>query len=138
MNLTHIPAVNATLNGIAALFLLLGWLAVRRGNLVRHRQFMLSAFAVSAVFMAFYLYYHYTIGTVTRYQGQGLLRGLYFFILITHIPLAMLVVPGCLLALGFAWKKRFDLHVRVTRWLWPVWMYVSVTGVMIYLMLYVF
>jgi putative membrane protein len=138
MNLSTIPTVNATLNGLATVFLFLGWLAVRRGDHHRHMQFMLSALGVSTVFLAFYLYYHFNIGSVTRYHGAGFMRGLYLFILFTHIPLAMVVVPGCLTALWHAWKKRFDRHVRVTRWLWPVWMYVSITGVLIYLMLYIF
>ncbi len=134
----QIPAINATLNAVATFFLLVGWWAIRKGARRRHMQFMVAALGFSAAFLAFYLYYHFNVGAVTRYERQGLIRWIYFFVLFTHIPLAMLVVPGCLAAVWYAIRQRFDRHVRITRWLWPVWMYVSVTGVIIYLMLYVF
>lgn len=138
IELGQIPAINATLNGIATCLLVGGWIAIKNGHQRRHMQLMIGAVVVSALFLAFYLYYHFNVGAVTRYERQGLIRWVYFFVLFTHIPLAMLVVPGCLAAVWRAYKQQFDRHVRITRWLWPVWMYVSVTGVIIYLMLYVF
>jgi len=133
-----LPTLNAALNAAAAVLLLLGWVAVKRGAVRRHQWLMVGALAMSTAFLASYLLYHYTVQGVTRYQGEGLSRLLYFFILLTHTPLATLMVPFIAAAVWFAYRGRFDRHVRVTRWLWPVWMYVSVTGVLIYLMLYVF
>jgi uncharacterized membrane protein YozB (DUF420 family) len=136
MTLHDLPAVNATLNGIAALLLASGWLAIRWGRREMHRAFMISAIVASAVFLACYLYYH-AHHLVTRYEGQGFMRALYFFILTTHVVLAAVVPPFVIAALIQAFRGRFDRHARITRWLWPVWMYVSVTGVLVYLMLYV-
>ena len=138
IEITTIPTINASLNGVATCLLLAGWIFIHRGDRKHHMQAMIAALAVSAVFLGFYLYYHFNVGAVTRYERGGLLRATYFFILFTHIPLAMLVVPGCLAAVWHAYKKNFVKHVKITRWLWPVWMYVSVTGVAIYLMLYIF
>ena len=138
ITLQQIPAINATLNGIATALLIAGWFFIRRGDRDRHMKAMLAAVAVSACFLGFYLYYHFNVGAVTRYERTGFIRAVYFFVLFTHIPLAMVVVPGCLAALWHGLKKDFVRHVRITRWLWPVWLYVSVTGVIIYLMLYVF
>lgn len=138
IEISQIPTINATLNGFATLLLLAGWRAVRGGNTRLHMKLMLGALAVSALFLGFYLYYHFHAGAMTPYQRTGILRGVYFFVLFSHIPLAMLVVPGCLAAVWWAFRGDFVRHVRVTRWLWPVWMYVSITGVIIYLMLYVF
>ena len=132
-----LPTLNAFLNGCAALMLLLGWIAIRRGEERRHRNYMLGALAFSAAFLTSYITYHATVGTVTRYEGQGIARILYFTILLTHTPLATLMVPAILAALWFAYRRRFTTHARITRILWPVWAYVSVTGVVIYLMLYV-
>jgi len=134
-----LPTLNAALNATAAVLLLLGWAAIRRRSVRGHRRFMVAALFASAAFLSSYLLYHYLIhGAVTRYDGEGWSRLVYFAILLTHTPLAALMVPFILLAVWFAWRGRFDRHVRITRWLWPVWMYVSVTGVIIYLMLYVF
>ncbi len=137
MTVHDLPAVNATLNATAGIFLILGFIAIKSGNSKRHAQMMIAAFTTSVIFLTCYLYYHFNVQMVTRYQGQGILRIIYFFILLTHIPLAALVAPGSLLALWFAAKKNFEAHKKVTRILWPVWMYVSVTGVLVYLMLYV-
>ncbi|MCR4337802.1 MAG: DUF420 domain-containing protein [Candidatus Omnitrophica bacterium] len=133
----YLPTINATLNGLAALFLLLGWFAIRRKDQRLHQQLMISALVCSAAFLSCYLTYHFLIhGVVTRYQGEGLSRIFYFAILLTHTPLAMLIVPFALMAFWHAYRQEFDKHTRITRWLLPVWMYVSITGVLIYLMLY--
>lgn len=137
MTARDLPTLNALLNGTAAVLLLLGWLAVKRGQVKRHRAFMVAALVASALFLSSYVTYHYMVPGPTRYQGEGLSRYLYFTILLTHTPLATLMVPFILAAVWFAYRGRFDRHVRITRILWPTWMYVSVTGVLIYLMLYV-
>lgn len=135
--MVHLPTLNAALNGCAAGFLLAGYVAVKRRAVRLHQWFMAGALASSALFLTSYLYYHYTAGAVTRYEGAGFMRALYFAILLTHTPLAALMAPAILLAVWYAWRRRYDRHTQITRWLWPVWMYVSVTGVAIYLMLYV-
>ena len=136
MTIHDLPTVNASLNGLAALWLAGGWIAIRRGNVNLHKRFMIAAMITSAVFLSCYLYYH-AHHLVTKYQGEGLLRPIYFLILITHVFLAAIVPPFAIAAVVQAYKGRFDRHVRITRWLWPVWMYVSITGVIVYLMLYV-
>lgn len=137
MTAADLPAVNASLNFCAAMLLGAGWFAIRSGRRDLHAKFMVSALAASTAFLACYLYYHTHVRAVTRYQGRGVMRALYFFILFTHIPLAIVVVPASLRAVWFAGHSDFARHRRLTRWLWPVWMYVSVTGVAIYLLLYV-
>ena len=140
MSLTSIlPTVNASLNLTAGIFLVLGWLAIKQKKPARHKMMMLGALASSAIFLVSYVTYHaLKHGVVTRYQGQGMDRVIYFFILITHTPLAVLVVPVSLIAVRFALRGEYTKHTAITRWLMPVWLYVSVTGVFIYLMLYVF
>ncbi len=137
MDISQLPALNATLNATAGVLLLCGWIAIKRGEPLVHRKLMIAAFMVSILFLTSYIYYHYNTPGMTKYSGTGILRFIYFAILITHIPLAMAVPFGALVALWFAYRKRFDRHKRMTRWLWPIWMYVSVTGVLIYVMLYV-
>jgi putative membrane protein len=132
---TILPAVNATLNGIAAVFLAVGWFFIRRRDIRRHRAAMLSAFTVSALFLISYVVYHANVGSVP-FQGQGTVRLVYFAILITHVILAALILPLALITLSRALSERFDRHRRIARWTLPIWLYVSVTGVMIYLMLY--
>ena len=95
-----------------------------------------AALLASILFLLFYLVYHLSGGGLTRYQGEGLLRIIYFAILLTHTPLAVIIVPFSFLAVYHALKQNFNAHVRITRWLFPVWLYVSVTGVLIYVMLY--
>jgi len=133
----HLPTVNACLNGLAGIFLFLGWRSIKRGNRVIHQRMMVAALISSALFLCSYLFYHFTIQGITKYQGEGLWRVIYFFILLTHTPLAVIIVPFCITAVIHAMKGRFEKHVRITKWLFPVWMYVSITGVIIYLMLYV-
>lgn len=134
----HLPTLNASLNLTAAVLLLLGWRAIRNKKSVVHKRFMLTALITSLLFLVSYLTYHLTTVGVTRYEGQGIARIVYFSILLTHTPLAVLIVPFCLAAVYFALRGDFKRHMGITRWLLPVWLYVSVTGVLIYLMLYVF
>jgi uncharacterized membrane protein YozB (DUF420 family) len=137
MNVHDLPAINATLNGIATMLLFMGWWSIKRSHSISaHRGFMAAALICSALFLACYLFYHYNAGAMTPFQGEGIVRTLYFIILFTHIPLAALMVPFILAAVYFAIRKQYSRHTKITRYLWPVWMYVSVTGVIIYLMLY--
>ncbi len=138
MNLPLLPTINASLNALAGLFLVLGFIAIKRKDQNLHTLFMKCAFASSALFLCTYLYYHFTSRGITYYQGQGIKRAIYFFILGTHTPLAVLIVPFIIMSIRYALKGQFDKHTRITRWLYPTWVYVSVTGVVIYLMLYVF
>jgi putative membrane protein len=134
VDLRFLPAVNASLNAVAALLLTAGWIAIRNKAARAHKFFMTSAFATSSLFLVSYLVYHYAHGD-TKFTGQGPIRAVYFFTLITHIVLSMGVVPMALAAFWFAWKKEFQKHRKVTRWLAPIWLYVSVTGVAIFFML---
>lgn len=129
------PAIDATLNGITAVLLAVGHHLIKRGAVAKHRAVMITAFVVSSAFLACYLYYHYHVGSV-HFRGQGWSRPLYFSILISHTVLAGIVVPMILITFGFALSNRFDRHRRLARWTYPIWMYVSVTGVVVYLMLY--
>ena len=131
-----LPALNAFLNGLAGIFLFLGWHAIRRKEKSLHQKYMVTALICSTLFLCSYITYHILVHGVTRYQGQGLLRGFYFFILLTHTPLAAIIVPFSLTAVWHAYRQNFLKHTRITRWLLPVWMYVSVTGVVIYFLLY--
>jgi putative membrane protein len=132
-DLSFMPAVNAALNGTAACLLTAGFVAIRRKRPDVHRYLMVAAFAASSLFLAGYLAYHYAHGD-TRYEGPH--RALYLTILASHVLLSMGVVPMALSAFWFAWKKRFATHKKVTRILLPAWLYVSVTGVVIYFMLH--
>ncbi len=129
-----LPAVNAGLNSTAALLLAGGWLAIRGGRRDLHKYLMVSAFAASALFLVSYVVYHYAHGD-TRYEGEGALRYVYFAVLISHVLLSMAIVPMALSAFYLAWRKRFATHKKITRVLTPIWLYVSVTGVVIYFML---
>lgn len=133
----HLPTINACLNGLAGLFLFLGWRAIKAGKRETHRKMMAGALIASSLFLISYATCHILAPGVTKYQGEGISRAIYFTILLTHTPLAGLIVPFALAAVYFAWKKNFPKHTRITRWLLPVWIYVSITGVLIYLMLYV-
>lgn len=136
MDVSDLPALNASLNAIAAVLLFAGRSAiVGKGDRSRHRTLMVCALGVSALFLCSYLYYHAHVGH-TVYTGQGVMRVLYFTILATHVPLAGLMVPFILAAVWFAFRGKFEKHRRLVRVVWPVWMYVSVTGVLIYVMLY--
>jgi uncharacterized membrane protein YozB (DUF420 family) len=135
IGLDDLPAVNATLNTLSAVLLCAGYGFIRRKNIVAHRACMVSALAASTLFLAGYLTYHHYHGS-TRFAGQGLARPVYFAILITHTVMAAAIVPMVLVTVTRALRERFDAHRRIARWTLPVWLYVSVTGVVIYLMLY--
>lgn len=132
--LSFLPAVNAALNTTAAILIVAGWLAVRSGRRRLHQYLMVSAFAASALFLVSYVIYHYAHGD-TRYTGEGALRIVYFAVLISHVLLSMAIVPMALSAFYLAYRKRFASHKKVTRILAPIWLYVSVTGVVIFFML---
>ena len=131
------PKINASLNGLAGVLLLFGFRAIKKNRQDIHKKFMIAALICSTLFLICYLTYHLSGAGVTRYKGTGLLRFIYFFILGTHTPLAIIIVPFCLRAVYHAVKGNFTKHTRITRWLFPVWMYVSLTGVIIYWMLYI-
>ena len=133
-DLGFLPAVNASLNATAAALLLAGWVAIRRGSMRMHRLLMVGAFAASSLFLICYLAYHAVHGD-TRYAGTGTMRTVYLAVLTTHVLLSTTVVPLALTAFWFALRREFQRHRRVTRVLWPIWMYVSVTGVVIFFML---
>jgi uncharacterized membrane protein YozB (DUF420 family) len=135
IHITDLPAVNATLNAIAAVLLLCGYVMIRRGRMQVHRRFMLSAFATSALFLVCYVIYHANVGS-KRFPGSGAPRAIYFAILISHVVLAAAILPLALVTLNHALRARFDRHVPIARWTFPIWLYVSVTGVIVYLMLY--
>jgi len=128
-------ALNASLNGASAILLAGGYAAIRSGKIAAHKAFMISAFCVSSAFLASYLVYHYRVGHVP-FQGQGWVRPVYFVLLLTHTVLAVVIVPLILVTLRRAWLKKFDRHRIIARWTLPLWFYVSVTGVIVYLMLY--
>ena len=132
---TVLPAVNASLNALSTVFLTAGWIFIRRRQIPRHRLSMFSALAMSVLFLTSYLVYHAKVGSVP-FSGQGAIRTIYFTILITHVILAATIVPLALITLSRALAGRFDRHRRIARWTLPIWLYVSVTGVVIYLMLY--
>lgn len=128
-------ALNASLNGTSAVLLVCGYTAIRRGNKTVHKRFMLSAFTVSVAFLISYVIYHLRVGHVL-FQGQGWIRPVYFTLLLSHTILAAVIVPLILITLRRAWLERFDKHRIIARWTLPIWLYVSVTGVVIYVLLY--
>ncbi len=135
MALADLPALNASLNGATALLLSTGYALVRRRRLLAHKICMLSAFVVSVLFLGSYLYYHAHAG-VRHYQGQGWLRPAYFAILLTHTVLAAAIVPLAVTTVYFGLRSRHPAHQRIARWTLPIWLYVSLTGVVVYLLLY--
>jgi uncharacterized membrane protein YozB (DUF420 family) len=128
-------ALNASLNGTSALLLACGYTAIRMGKMKVHKAFMISAFAVSTAFLISYLIYHYRVGHVV-FQGQGWIRPVYFALLLSHTVLAVVIVPLILITLRRAWMAKFDEHRMIARWTLPLWFYVSITGVIVYLLLY--
>jgi putative membrane protein len=126
-----LPAANASFNALSAICLVLGYINIRRGNRVTHMRFMLSATVFSALFLVSYITYHFFHGD-TKFPGHGLVRTAYLTILISHIGLSMVALPLILAALWFALRSQFIFHRRIARWTFPVWLYVSVTGVVVY------
>jgi putative membrane protein len=135
VTVSDLPTVNALLNGTAGVLLAIGWTCIRRGRVDAHRRCMLAAFMASCLFLVSYVVYHAQAGS-RPFTGQGLARSVYFAILITHVVLAAAIVPLALVTLRRALGGDYVRHRRIARWTFPVWMYVSITGVVIYLMLY--
>jgi putative membrane protein len=130
-----LATLNAALNAGAGILLVLGFLCIRRGKVLWHKRFMLSAFVLSSLFLVTYLLHHAEVGSV-RFQGEGLLRGVYYGILIPHIVLAAVIVPLALFTIYRGLSGRFETHRRIARITFPIWLYVSVSGVLVYFMLY--
>ena len=141
MSFTDLPVVNATLNGLSAVFLGFGYYFIRTKNQRAHSRCMITAFITSTLFLACYLTYHgylayYLHRGPTVFRNPQWFRPIYLGILLTHTVLAVVIVPMVLITLSRALRRRFDVHRKIARWTWPLWMYVSVTGVLIYLLLY--
>ena len=135
MTVSDLPALNATLNATSAVLLTTGWILIRRGRIAQHRAVMIAAVCTSILFLISYLIYHAQVGSV-RFTKQGPIRAVYFTILLTHTVLAVAIVPLVLVTLTRALRARYERHRRIARWTMPIWLYVSVTGVIVYLMLY--
>ena len=140
MTLLDLPAVNGSLNGLSAVFLSAGYIFIRRKNQIAHRNCMIAAFVTSVLFLVCYLTYHsylaYLHRPVTSFANPQWFRPIYLVILTTHTILAVVIVPMVLITMSRGLRQRFDQHRKIARWTWPLWMYVSVTGVIIYLLLY--
>ncbi len=136
MGLSSLPTVNAILNSISLVLLLLGYQAIRKRNVIRHKRLMVSAFVVSVCFLITYLTYR-LLGSDKKFSGQGWIRPVYFFILITHVSLAATVPVLASRTLYLAWRARWDAHRRWAKWTFPIWVYVSITGVVVYFLLFV-
>jgi uncharacterized membrane protein YozB (DUF420 family) len=135
MEIADLPAMNATLNGVASTFLIAGYFFIRNGRRHAHRLCMLSALTTSALFLISYVVYHANAGSV-RFQGTGAIRAVYFAVLVPHIILATTILPLALITTARGLRGDYGRHVRIARWTLPVWLYVSVTGVIVYVMLY--
>jgi putative membrane protein len=135
IGITDLPTLNAAFNATAAVLIGAGFYFIRTKNIPAHKACMMAALAVSAVFLTSYLIYHYNVGSV-RFTKQGWMRSVYFPLLLTHTVLAAVVLPMVLRTAWLAFKGRFASHVSIAKWTFPVWMYVSITGVIVYLMLY--
>lgn len=135
MNVTDLPALNATLNSIATLLLVTGWIFIRRGDRAKHKACMIAALVTSALFLTSYVIYHLQVGSVP-FKGTGWIRTVYFAVLIPHVILAAAIVPPVLITASRGLTAKYDKHRRIARWTLPLWLYVSVTGVIVYLMLY--
>jgi uncharacterized membrane protein YozB (DUF420 family) len=135
VRIADLPAINATLNGVAAVLLIVGYTLIRRGRIAQHRAVMLTAFGTSIMFLISYLVYHAHVGS-KHFPGQGPVRFVYFAILVSHTVLAATVPVLALITLSRGLSARYDRHRAIARWTLPIWLYVSVTGVVVYLMLY--
>ncbi len=137
MTISDLPALNASLNALSTVFISAGWYLIRRGHWRQHIACMIASVITSTVFLASYLTYHYARGgKSTLFSGQGIIRPIYFTILITHIFLAFTILPLVIITLVPVFRRRWDKHRRIGRWTMPIWLYVSVTGVLVYFMLY--
>ena len=135
MTVDDLPAVNATLNALSGILLLTGYIMIRTRRIQQHRRCMIAAFSTSSVFLVCYVVYHARVGSVS-FTRQGFVRPLYFTVLITHVTLAAAVLPLALITLSRGLKGRFPQHIRIARWTFPIWLYVSITGVLVYVLLY--
>ena len=135
MAVTDLPALNATLNAISTVLLITGWVFIRRGERQNHKACMIAALVTSGLFLTSYVTYHSQVGSVP-FRGTGWIRTVYFSVLIPHVILAAAVVPPILITVSRGLSARYDKHRRIARWTLPIWLYVSVTGVIVYLMLY--
>lgn len=135
MTVNDLPAVNATLNAISGVLLVIAYTLIRQRKIEMHRRVMLAAFTTSALFLVCYVVYHAQVGSV-RFTRQGFVRPLYFTILITHVTLAAAVLPLAIVTLSRGLKARYPQHRKIARWTFPIWLYVSVTGVLVYVLLY--
>lgn len=135
MTLQDLPVVNATLNAVSGVLLLIGYALIRARRIQQHRRFMIAAFVTSSLFLICYVVYHLQVGSV-RFTRQGIVRPIYFTILITHVVLAATVPPMAIVTLSRGLRGRYPQHVRLARWTFPIWLYVSVTGVLVYVLLY--
>ncbi len=138
MSISDLPTVNALLNALSTSFLVVGFVFIRKKKIPQHRAMMLAAFSTSVLFLVGYLSYHFSTEMVTRFQGEGTARTVYFAILISHSVLAVAVPPMAVITLFRGLKMNVERHRRIARWTLPIWMYTSVTGVLVYLMLYHF
>ena len=135
MTIHDLPAVNASLNAVSGVLLLVGYGLIRARRIEQHRKFMIAAFVTSSLFLVCYVIYHVQVGSV-RFTRQGLVRPLYFAILVTHVTLAAVVLPMAILTLSRGLQARYAPHRSIARWTFPLWLYVSVTGVLVYVLLY--
>jgi uncharacterized membrane protein YozB (DUF420 family) len=135
VTVSDLPSLNAALNATAAVLLAIGWLLIKRGRWTAHRAVMIAAFCTSVLFLISYVTYHAQVGSV-RFTKTGAIRAVYFTILLTHVILAVAIVPLALVTLSRGLARKFDRHRAIARWTLPIWMYVSVTGVVVYFMLY--
>ena len=135
MTVRDLPAINASLNTLSALLLLAGYVLIRAGLVPQHRRCMIAAFSTSSLFLVCYIVYHAQVGSVP-FTRQGFVRPLYFTILITHVSLAATVLPLAIVTLSRGLQARYAQHRRIARWTFPIWLYVSVTGVLVYVLLY--
>jgi len=135
MSVHDLPAVNATLNAISGILLLVGYACIRARRIELHRKFMIAAFAASSLFLVCYVIYHAQVGSV-RFTRQGFVRPIYFTVLITHVTLAAVVLPLAIVTLSRGLAAKYQVHRKIARWTFPIWLYVSVTGVLVYVLLY--
>lgn len=135
LSVSDLPALNASLNATSGILLVFGYVCIRQKRVDAHKLCMVGAFFASVIFLISYLVYHWHVGS-KPFTGSGWVRPVYFSILISHVVLAAAIVPMVLVTLWRAWKEDFDRHQRIARWTLPMWLYVSVTGVMVYVMLY--